>query len=124
MLKDKLQSKVKPNIFWLSIIILLALCACLYILLEKERTLRTNIEQQLSRTITENNVLGLKLVKANKEIAARDKQIKLTLDKLEAAIKEKDVVIKEKEVLEEKIKEVTAQSSNVELPKIVVKTPP
>ncbi|MCX5698065.1 MAG: hypothetical protein NTU54_08905 [Candidatus Omnitrophica bacterium] len=119
MLKDKLQSMVKPNIFWSSIIILVALCVCLYVLEEKEKTLRINAEQQLSRTTAAKNVLELNLAKANKEIAARDEQIKLGLDKLEAAIKEK-------EALEGKVKEMTAQppTPNVELQKIVVKTPP
>ncbi len=116
MLKDKLQSIVKPNIFWSSITILVALCVCLYVLQEKEKTLRINTEKQLSRTIAAKNVLAFNLAKANKEIAARDEQIKLTLDKLEAAIKEK-------EALEGKIKEMTAQSPNVELEKIVIKTP-
>jgi len=119
MLKDKLQSIVEPKISWLiiTITILVALCVCLYVIQKNEKTLRINTEQQLSRTNAAKDVLSFKLVEANKEIAARDEQIKLTLDKLEVAIKEK-------EALEGKIKEMTVQSPNIELPEIVVKTHP
>ncbi len=123
MLKDKLKSIVNPYFFWSSITILVALCTCLYVLKEDQRILNINLDAKLSTTIAAKKILESNLEKANKEIAARDEQIKLALDKLEAAIKEKEVVVKEKEALEGKINEMTVQSSNVELPKIVVKTP-
>jgi radical SAM superfamily enzyme YgiQ (UPF0313 family) len=129
MLKDKLQSIVKPKVFWSSITILVVLCVCLYVLEEKEKSSRIYTEKELSRTIEVKKVVENNLVEAKKQIASRDEQIKLTLDKLEKEITaRKDTeakllaVIKEKKVLEEKITEIAARSPNIELEKIVIKT--
>lgn len=127
MLKDKLQSIVKPKVFWSSITILVILCVCLYVLKEKEKSSRIYTEKELSRTIEVKKIVENNLVEAKKEIVSRDEQIKLTLDKLEKeTTARKDVedkllvVTKEKEVLEGKIKEMAAQSPSVDLQKIVV----
>ena len=117
MLKDKLQSIVKPNVVWTITVILVALCVYLYALGEQEKTLRISTEKELSKTVKVRHILEIDLVKVKKELMVRGKQIKLTLDKLEVAIKEN-------EALEGKIKEMAAQSSNVDLQKIVVKAPP
>ncbi|MFH1397345.1 MAG: hypothetical protein ABIH27_02170 [Candidatus Omnitrophota bacterium] len=124
MLKDKLRYIVNPRFFWSSITILVFLCAWLFTIAEDQRILNISLEAKLTASIAENKILESNLVNANKEIAARDEQMKLTLDKLEVAINEKEAVIKEKEALEGKINEMTAQSSDVDLQKIIVKTPP
>lgn len=131
MLKEKLQSIVKPKVLGASIAILVILCVCLYALKEKEKSLRIHTEKELSRTIEVKKAVENNLVAAKKEISSRDEQIKLTLDKLEKEITaRKDtearllVVIKEKEFLEGKINEIAAKSPNVDLQKIVVKAPP
>jgi hypothetical protein len=128
-LKAKLQSIVKPKVFWSSITILVVLCVCLYVLKEKEKSSRIYTEKELSRTIEAKKVVENNLVEAKKQIASRDEQIKLTLDKLEKEITARKnaeakllAVIKEKKVLEEKIAEVAARSPNIELEKIVIKT--
>jgi outer membrane protein assembly factor BamE (lipoprotein component of BamABCDE complex) len=112
MLKDKLLSIVKPSIYisWLSYAILVALCVYLYVIQVNEKTLMINLEKQLMSTIAANDALKYRLVKADKEIAARDEHIELALDKLELAVKERDT-------LEGKIKEMTGQSSSVDLAK-------
>ena len=134
MLKDKLQSLkaelqsiVKHKVFWSSITILVVLCVCLYILQEKEKSLRIYTEKELSRTIEAKKVVENSLVEAKKQIATRDEQINLTLDRLEKAITaRKDAedkllaAINEKKVLEEKIAGIAARSPNIELEKIVV----
>jgi len=129
MLKDKLQSIVKPKVFWSSITILVVLCVCLYVLKEKEKSSRIYTEKELSRTIEVKKVVENNLAEAKKQIVSRDEQIKLTLDKLEKEITaRKDTeakllaVIKGKKVLEEKIAEIAARSPNIELEKIVIKT--
>lgn len=128
-LKAKLQSMVKPKVFWSSIIVLLALCVTLYTFKEKEKSLRIATQVQLDKTITEKKVVENNLVEAKEEMVAKDEQIKLTLDKLEKEItarKEAEVqlisVIKEKTALEEKVAELAAAlPKNIELEKIVVK---
>ena len=128
MLKDKLQSLkvklesiVKPKVFWSSITILIALCVCLYILQDKEKSLRIYTEKELSRTIEAKKVVENSLQEAKKKIAERDEQINLTLDRLEKAITaRKDTeanllaAINEKKVLEEKIAGIAARSPNNE----------
>jgi hypothetical protein len=100
----------------------------LYIFKEKEKSLRIFTEQELSRTIEAKKVVENNLVEAKKEIASRDEQIKLTLDKLEQETNaRKDTEAKlltamdEKNALEQKIKEIEARSANVDLETIVVK---
>ena len=130
MLKEKLQSLVKPKIFWPSIIILLAICITLYAQKEKEKSIRIAKETELLRTIEAKKVVENKLTESEKQIAARDEQIKLTLDKLEkeiAARKEIEAqlvtVVKEKQDLALQIEELAAKMpKNIELEKIVIKT--
>lgn len=135
-LKVRLQSMVKPKVFWPSVIILLALCITLYTFKEKEKSLRIATQVQLSKTITEKKVVENNLVEAkeeivvkDKEIATRDEQIKLILDKLEKetiARKEAEVqlivVIKEKTAMEEQVAGLAAAlPKTIELENIVVK---
>jgi hypothetical protein len=130
MLKINLQSLVRPKIFWPSIIILLIACLSLYILKEKEKSLRIATEKELSRTVEAKKVVENNLADAKKEIISKDEQIKLTLDKLEKEIsarKEAETqllaVTKEKQALETKVEELTAAlPKNIVLEKIVIKT--
>ncbi len=130
MPKINLNSFVKPKIFWPSIIILLAICITLYVQKEKEESIRIAKETELLRTIEAKKVVENKLTESEKQIAARDKQIKLALDKLEkevAARKEIEAqlvtVVKEKQDLALQIEELAAKMpKNIELEKIVIKT--
>jgi len=131
MLKEKLQSLVRPKIFWSSVIILLVLCITFYAQKEKEKSIRIAKETELLRTIEAKKVVENKLDLAEKQISARDEQIKLTLDKLEKeVVARKDLevqlvtVIKEKQDLTAQIEELAAKMpQNIELEKIVIKTP-
>ena len=126
----KLQSLAMPKVFWSSIIILLILSAALYMLKEKEKSLRIYTEKELSKTVEAKKVVENNLTVAKKEISAKDEQISLTLNKLEGEVTaRRDVeaqlvlVTKEKIGLEVKVKELTAAlPKNVELEKIVVKS--
>lgn len=131
MLKVDLQSLVRPKIFWPTVIVLLITSVAFYVLKEKERHLRIARELELTQTIEAKRVVENNLAQAQKEIQARDEQIKLTLDKLEkeiAAKKEVEArvlaVLEEKRVLEAKIQELSANPQSIELEKIVVKTMP
>lgn len=113
MLKDKI---VTPRVFWSSIAILAVLCVCLYALEEQEKSGRKQAERELGRAVAAKKVIEIKLIDAQKEIAARDEQIKTALDKLE------------KETAARKDAETKLQAAvggnsapNVELEKIVVK---
>ncbi len=131
MPKINLNSFVKPKIFWPSIIILLAICITLYVQKEKEESIRIAKETELLRTIEAKKVVENKLTESEKQIAARDEQIKLALDKFEkeaAARKEIEAqlvtVVKEKQDLALRIEELAAKMpKNIELEKIVIKTP-
>lgn len=130
MFGTKLQSLVRPKVFWSSIIILLILSASLYILKEKEKSLRIYTEKELSKTVEAKKVVENNLTAAKKEISAKDEQISIALDKLEGEVTaRRDIeaqlvlVTKEKIGLEVKVKELTAAlPKNVELEKIVVKS--
>ena len=126
----KLQSLAKPKVFWSSIIILLILSTALYMLKEKEKSLRIYTERELSKTVEAKKVVENNLTAAKKEISAKDEQISLTLNKLEGEVTaRRDVeaqlvlVTKEKIGLEAKVEELTAAlPKNIELEKIVVKS--
>ena len=126
----KLQSLARPKVFWSSIIILLILSTALYMLKEKEKSLRIYTEKELSKTIEAKKVVENNLTVAKKEISAKDEQISLTLNKLEREVTaRRDVeaqlvlVTKEKIGLEAKVEELTAAlPKNIELEKIVVKS--
>lgn len=128
--KVNLNALVRPKIFWPSIIILLIACLSLYMLKEKEKSLRIAKELELQQTVEAKKVVENKLVDAKKEIVVKDEQIKLTLDKLEKEItarKEAETqllsVTKEKQALEEKVEKLTAVlPKNIELEKIVIKS--
>ena len=130
MPKISLNSLVKLKIFWPSEIILLALCLTFYAQKEKEKSIRIDKETELLRTVEAKKVVENKLTEAEKQITARDEQIKLTLDKLEKEITaRKDIevqlvtVIKEKQDLATQIEELAAKMpQNIELEKIVIKT--
>jgi HSP90 family molecular chaperone len=129
MAKINLNSLVKPKIFWPSIIILLAICITLYAQKEKEKSIRIAKETELLRTVEAKKVVENKLTEAEKQIAARDEQIKLALDKLEkevAARKDLEAqlvtVVKEKQDLALQIEQLSARvPKNIELEKIVIK---
>jgi len=128
--KVNLNALVRPKIFWPGIIILLIVCLDLYMLKEKEKSLRMAKELEYQQVIEAKKVVENNLVDAKKEIAAKDEQIKLTLDKLEKEItarKEAETqlfsVTKEKQVLETMGGELTAVlPKKIELEKIVIKT--
>lgn len=130
MLKINLQSLVRPKIFWSSIIILLIACLSLYMLKEKEKSLRITKELELQQTVEAKKVVENNLADAKKEILSRDEQIKLTLDKLEKEItarKEAEtqllVVSKQRQDLEEKVEKLAAVlPKDIELEKIVIKS--
>lgn len=128
--KVNLNVLVKPKIFWPSIIILLIACFSLYMLKEKEKSLRVARELELQQTVEAKKVVENNLVDAKKEIVVKDEQIKLSLDKLEKEITARYEaqtqllsVIKEKQVLEARVEELTAAlPKQIELEKIVIKT--
>ncbi len=130
MFKINLNSLVKPKVFWPAILILLILCATFYIQKEKEKSIRIAKETELLRTIEAKKVVESKLTEAEKQISARDEQIKLTLDKLEKEVTAKKdleaqlvTALKEKQDLTGQIEELAAKMpQNIELEKIVIKT--
>ena len=130
MAKINLNTLVKPKIFWPALVILLALCFTFYTQKEKEKSIRIAKETELLRTVEAKKLVENKLTEAQKQIAARDEQIKLTLDKLEKEVTaRKDLeaqlvtVVKEKQNLAMQIEELAAKPpKNVELEKIVIKT--
>ena len=110
--KVNLNALVRPKIFWPSIIILLIVCFSLYILKEKEKSLRVAKELELQQTVEEKKVVENNLVDAKKEITARKEAETQLLS-----------VTKEKQVLEARVKELTAAlPKQIELEKIVIKT--
>ena len=130
MPKINLNTLVKPKVFWTTVVVLLALCFIFYAQKEKEKSIRIAKETELLRTVEAKKVVENKLTEAQKQITARDEQIKLTLDKLEKEITaRKDIevqlvtVIKEKQDLATQIEELAAKMpQNIELEKIVIKT--
>lgn len=128
VLKAKLQSLAKPKIFCAGIIVLSILCVSLYILKEKERSLRIYTQKELNRTVTAKIIVEKKFAEATDKIAQRDEEIKLTLDRLERetnARKEAEVqlvsVSKEKMILEARVEELTVTlPKTVELAKIEI----
>ncbi|MEK7877744.1 MAG: hypothetical protein AAB325_16320 [Pseudomonadota bacterium] len=96
---------------------------------EKEKSMRIAKETELLRTIEAKKAVENKLTEAKETIAARDEQIKLTLDKLEKEVTaRKDLeeqlvtVVKEKQDLAAQIEALTAKPpQNIELEKIVIK---
>jgi len=130
MVKINLNSLVKPKIFWTTIIILLAICITLYAQKEKEKSIRIAKETELLRTIEAKKVVENKLTESEKQIVARDEQIKISLDKLEKEVTaRKDLeaqlvtVVKEKQDLAMQIEELAAKlPKNIELEKIVIKS--
>ena len=111
-------------------VILLTLCVIFYAQKEKEKSIRITKETELLRTIEAKKVADNKLDLAQKEIVARDEQIKLTLDKLGKEVTARIdleaqlvTVIKEKQDLATQIEELAVKlSKNIELEKIVIKT--
>lgn len=134
MRKINLNSLVVPKIFWPGMIILLAVCIAFYGQKEKEKSLRIAKEGELLRTIEAKRGVENKLTEAEKQIIARDQEIKLALDQLEKEItarKDLEVqlvtVVQEKQNLTAQIEELTAKLSQpkpIELEEIVVKTSP
>ncbi len=131
MLKVNLQSLVRPKIFWPTVIVLLITSVAFYVLKEKERHLRIARELELTQTIEAKKVVENNLAQAQKEIQARDEQIKQTLDKLEKEIAQRKeaearvlAILEEKRVLEAKIQELSTNPQSIELEKILVKTMP
>ena len=128
--KVNLNALVRPKIFWPTMAILLTLCVTFYTQKEKEKSIRIAKETELLRTVEAKKVVENKLTEAEKQITARDEQIKLTLDKLEkegtARIDleaQLVTVIKEKQDLATQIEELAVKlSKNIELEKIVIKT--
>ena len=128
--KVNLNALVRPKIFWPTMVIHLALCVTFYAQKEKEKSIRIAKETELLRTVEAKKVVENKLTEAEKQITARDEQIKLTLDKLEkegtARIDleaQLVTVIKEKQDLATQIEELAVKlSKNIELEKIVIKT--
>jgi len=130
MAKINLNTLVKPKVFWPAVVILLVLCFTFYVQKEKEKSIRIAKETELLRTVEAKKVVENKLTEAEKQIAARDEQIKLTLDKFEKEVTvRKDLeaqlvtVVKEKQGLATQIEKLAAKlPKNVELEKIVIKT--
>ncbi len=134
MPKVKLNSLVRPKFFWPSLIILLGICITFYGQKEKEKSLRIAKEADLMRTIEAKRAVENKLTEAEKQITARDQEIKLALDQLEkeiAARKDLEVqivtVVQEKQNLTAQIEDLTAKLSQpepIDLEGIVIKTSP
>lgn len=152
MRKMDLKSLVKPTSFRGSITVLLLIAGItLYILGEKEKTLRMFVQKQLTRTAEEKNMIERKIgetvvakkkvekklaVEKNKsfvlekELEQKKREIKFTLDRLENEIAVRRHVeaqlilaMKAKNDLEEKIGNLSEVSKTVELESIVVTKP-
>ncbi|MDP2940484.1 MAG: hypothetical protein Q8O13_10525 [Candidatus Omnitrophota bacterium] len=129
MPKVNLNALARPKIFWPVMVILLTLCITFYVQKEKEKSIRITKETELLRTVEAKKVVETKLTEAEKQIAARDEQIKLSLDKLEKeVIARKDLeaqlvtVMREKQDLASQIEELAAKlPKNIELEQIVIK---
>ena len=149
MIKINLQTLRNPKVIYAAVIVLLISSITFYVLKEKEKALRINIQKQLVKTVEEKEVVEIKLLDTlqakektekelvsekekslvlKKEVAEKDSQIKDTLDRLEREIAarrqveaELMVVMKEKETLEAKVKKFTRAPKTVALEKIVVK---
>ena len=135
MLKIKLNTLVRPKVFWPSMIILVVTGITFYGQKEEEKSSRIAKEVELMRTIEAKRAVENKLTEAEKQITARDQQIKLALDQLEreiAARKDLGVqlvtAVQEKQNLTAQIEELTAKlpqsSKPIGLEKIVIKTSP
>ncbi len=128
--KVNLNALVKPKVVWPTVVILLVLCFTFYTQKEKEKSIRIAKETELLRTIEAKKVVENKLTEVEKQITARDEQIKLTLDKLEKEVTvRKDLeaqlvtVVKEKQDLATQIEELAVKlPKSMELEKIVIKT--
>jgi len=144
---------VRPKVFWPSLIVLLILSISFFALKEKEKRARIDTQRRLTNTIAEKRVvehkleettitkntlqkeLGLekeRVITLGKELNAKKRQIRLTLEKLEkeaTARREAEthliIALKEKRALETKAMELAKATKTIELEKIVVKiTPP
>jgi len=154
MKKINLKSLVRPRFFWGgSIIFLLVISITFYILQEKEMKTRVFTQKQLIRTIESEKVVANNLIETikakeiveeefaaekkrslalEKEVEGKDRQMQLTLDKLEKEIASRHkvedqlvIVMKEKKVLEAKVTRFSETPRKaIELEKIVVKSVP
>ena len=128
--KVNLNALVRPKIFWPAMVIFLTLCVTFYMQKEKEKSMRIAKETELLRTVEAKKVVENKLTEAEKQIVARDGQIKLALDKLEKEVTARIdleaqlvTVVKEKQGLAAQIEELAAKlPKTMELEKIVIKT--
>ena len=119
---------VNEKWLWSSSIVLLVLCVVFYAQKQHEKAVRIAKETELLSVIEAKNAVENKLTEAKKQIAARDEQIKLAMDRIEkeTAVR-KDLegllttVEKEKQNLSAQIEQLTAKpGKRVELEKIVV----
>ena len=128
--KVNLNALARPKIFWPAMVIFLTLCVTFYMQKEKEKSMRIAKETELLRTVEAKKVVENKLTEAEKQIVARDGQIKLALDKLEKEVTARIdleaqlvTVVKEKQGLAAQIEELAAKlPKTMELEKIVIKT--
>ena len=128
--KVSLNALARPKIFWPAMVIFLTLCITFYMQKEKEKSMRIAEETELLRTVEAKKVVENKLTEAEKQIVARDGQIKLALDKLEKETTARIdleaqlvTVVKEKQGLAAQIEELAAKlPKTMELEKIVIKT--
>ncbi|MFZ2937218.1 MAG: hypothetical protein WA066_00740, partial [Candidatus Omnitrophota bacterium] len=113
MTKINLNTLVKPKVFWPTVVVLLVLCFIFYAQKEKEKSIRIAKETELLRTVEAKKAVENKLTEAEKQIVARDEQIKLSLDKLEKEVTARIdlearlvTVVKEKQDLAMQIEEL------------------
>lgn len=126
-MKPKLNSIVKPQVFWPSIVILLATCLAFYIFQKKEKNLRVDIQHQLTKVIDEKKITEQKLteaVNAKEVIEKKFKRMKAIEIALIEAQADKDVsreFIVEK--IEEALGETTGLGEKVDSSKVQVVSP-
>jgi len=128
---------------------LLAMSVTLFFLKEKEEKLRIFLQEQLTKTIEEKNIIHAELITTMKEkeiiqeeltkeqekslvlenqLKEKEQQIKLTSDRLEKEISIRQqtesqllVAMEEMRILEGKVKELKGVARPIELEKIVIK---
>lgn len=151
--KINLKMQVRPKFFWASLIVFLFGTSVVFFLLkENEEDLKILFQKQFLRTTKEKTMIERKLIDTSlakkrieeelvtekdrsltleKVVEEKEKQINLTLDKLEKEIvarrqaeAELLIAMREKSVLETTLKEITDTPMTVELEKIVIKAVP
>ena len=132
MKKINLKLIVKSKLFWRSVIIILLITSTVfYILQARESALRISMQNALSKAVEEKRVLGSKLLETisglDKELKARERQIRVTLDRLEEEITTRRNIearllmsLEENRILKSRVIRHVRSPKTIELERIVI----